>query len=101
MNNRHIPTKGRFMVFHPSLLQRDSQNMNLDVNTQEGIEALGYSLYDVLKSNDHKPFPLHCVRAVANQMLQALSFLQSINLIHADLKLKTWARLACQHLLHD
>ena len=46
------------------------------------FETLGVSLYDIVKQNDYKRLPLACVRDVARQLLQALNFLQSINMIH-------------------
>jgi dual-specificity kinase len=46
------------------------------------FETLGISLYDLVKRNDYKPLPLECVRDVARQLMQALDFLQSIQLIH-------------------
>ena len=50
------------------------------------FECLGPSLYDFLKSHDHRPFPMYCVRDFARQLLEALDFLHSMNLIHTDLK---------------
>lgn len=46
------------------------------------FETLGVSLYDLVKQNDYKRLPLYCVRDVARQLLTALNFLQSINMIH-------------------
>lgn len=46
------------------------------------FETLGVSLYDLVKQNDYKRLPLYCVRDVARQLLLALNFLQSINMIH-------------------
>lgn len=50
------------------------------------FERLGCSLYDYLKNHDYKPFPLHCIRAYAWQLLTALEFIHSIKLVHTDLK---------------
>ncbi|KAE8892077.1 hypothetical protein PF005_g3082 [Phytophthora fragariae] len=50
------------------------------------FERLGCSLYDYLKNHDYKPFPLHCIRAYAWQLLTSLEFIHSIRLIHTDLK---------------
>ncbi|RLN47363.1 hypothetical protein BBJ28_00015487 [Nothophytophthora sp. Chile5] len=50
------------------------------------FERLGGSLYDYLKNHDYKPFPLHCIRAYAWQLLTSLEFIHSIKLIHTDLK---------------
>jgi len=46
------------------------------------FETLGVSLYDLVKQNNYKRLPLSCVRDVSRQLLQALNFLQSINMIH-------------------
>lgn len=40
------------------------------------------SLYDIIKKNDYRRLPLDMVRSISKQLLQALSFLQSMNLIH-------------------
>ena len=45
-------------------------------------ESLGLSLYDFMKMNDHRGFPLRLVRDVCRQLLQDVSFLRSMNLIH-------------------
>jgi hypothetical protein len=45
-------------------------------------EPLGVSLYDLVKKNDYKRFPLELVRSVSYQILQGIDFLKSINLIH-------------------
>ncbi|CAI5702231.1 unnamed protein product [Peronospora effusa] len=50
------------------------------------FERLGCSLYDYLKNHDYKPFPMHCIRAYAWQLLTSLEFIHSIRLIHTDLK---------------
>ncbi len=48
-------------------------------------EPLGLSLYDLVKKNDYKRFPLDLVRAVAHQILQGIDFLKSMNLIHTGI----------------
>ena len=50
------------------------------------FESLGLSLYDFLKNNDFQPFPLYCVQDFSQQLLSAIEFLHSLNLIHTDLK---------------
>ncbi|KAL7693929.1 putative protein kinase [Plasmopara halstedii] len=50
------------------------------------FERLGCSLYEYLKNHDYKPFPLHCIRAYAWQLLTSLEFIHSIRLVHTDLK---------------
>ena len=46
------------------------------------FERLGLSLYDLVKRNDFKRFPLSVVRHVSKQLLEGIRFLASINLIH-------------------
>lgn len=50
------------------------------------LEELGRSLYDYLKENSYKGFPLDYVRSFSGQLLDCMTFLKSINLIHTDLK---------------
>mmetsp|Transcript_19155 Transcript_19155/g.32368 ORF Transcript_19155/g.32368 Transcript_19155/m.32368 type:complete len:168 (-) Transcript_19155:136-639(-) len=52
------------------------------------FEPLGVSLLDLVKRNDYKRLPLNCVRDVSRQLLEALEFLASMQLIHTDLKLE-------------
>ncbi|KAG5185505.1 kinase-like domain-containing protein [Tribonema minus] len=50
------------------------------------FERMGPSLYDVLKRNDYRGFPLRYVRDFARQLLEAVAFLHSMGLVHTDLK---------------
>lgn len=52
------------------------------------FEPLGISLYDLVKKNGYVGLPLSQVKSVSYQLLHAMSFLHSINLIHTDLKLE-------------
>lgn len=52
------------------------------------FERLGVSLYDFLKSQDHRGLPMMCVRDVAWQMIAGVAFLHRMRLIHTDLKLE-------------
>ena len=52
------------------------------------FESLGPSLFDVLKKQNYKPFPMVCVQDFAVQLLQTMEFLHSFSLIHTDLKLE-------------
>jgi serine/threonine protein kinase len=51
-------------------------------------ESLGPSLYDVLRMNNLQGMPFNVVINIAYQLIQALIFLKSVNIIHADLKLE-------------
>ena len=52
------------------------------------FERLGVSLYDFLRSQDHKGLPMMCVRDIAWQMIAGVAFLHRMRLIHTDLKLE-------------
>jgi len=51
-----------------------------------GFEKLGRSLYDFIKKNQHRGFPLENVRSFGYQLLKAIAFCHRIKLIHTDLK---------------
>ena len=50
------------------------------------FEKLGPSLYDWLKAQNYRPFPMECVRDFAKQLLETVEFLHGMDLIHTDLK---------------
>lgn len=50
------------------------------------FEKLGPSLYDHLRRNRFRPFTLDQVREFAYQLLESVSFVHSLTLIHTDLK---------------
>ncbi len=50
------------------------------------FECLGPSLYDILRRDCYEGFPVDLVRELARQLLETLSFLHGIGLIHTDLK---------------
>lgn len=55
------------------------------------FECLGQSLYDYLKVNNYKPFPIDVTRHISQQLLNACDFLHTMKpypLIHTDLKLE-------------
>lgn len=47
---------------------------------------LGPSIYDCLRLNHYKPFPIDMVKSFMHQLLQAVSFMHRCLLIHTDLK---------------
>lgn len=51
-----------------------------------GFEKLGRSLYEFIKKNKYRGFQMHHVRDFSEQLLTAVAFCHSINLIHTDLK---------------
>ncbi|EIE88670.1 hypothetical protein RO3G_13381 [Rhizopus delemar RA 99-880] len=44
------------------------------------------SVFDFLKSNDFRPFPLHHIQQFAKQILTSVAFVHELKLIHTDLK---------------
>jgi len=50
------------------------------------FETLGSSLYEFMKANEYIPFPLFCVQDFSRQMLEAISFMHRMKLVHTDLK---------------
>ena len=50
------------------------------------FEKLGKSVYDVLKENDHCPYPMDQVRHIAYQLVFSVNFLHENGLTHTDLK---------------
>ncbi|KAK2965001.1 putative serine/threonine protein kinase [Blattamonas nauphoetae] len=50
-------------------------------------EALGPSLFDILRKNNYNGFPVDFIRSVAHQLLSGLQFLhETVHLTHTDLK---------------
>ncbi|KAG8093290.1 hypothetical protein GUJ93_ZPchr0012g21610 [Zizania palustris] len=49
-------------------------------------EKLGPSLYDFLRKNNYRSFPIALVREVAKQLLECIAFMHELRLIHTDLK---------------
>uniref|UniRef100_A0A0D3EYZ1 Protein kinase domain-containing protein n=1 Tax=Oryza barthii TaxID=65489 RepID=A0A0D3EYZ1_9ORYZ len=49
-------------------------------------EKLGPSLYDFLRKNSYRSFPIALVREVAKQLLECIAFMHELRLIHTDLK---------------
>lgn len=52
------------------------------------FEKLGMSLYELLKTNNYRPFFNTTVARMSRQLLEALDFLHDLRLIHTDLKLE-------------
>ncbi|KAG0533698.1 hypothetical protein BDA96_04G215600 [Sorghum bicolor] len=50
------------------------------------FERLGPSLYDFLKKNNYRSFPIALVREIAKQLLECIAFMHELRLIHTDLK---------------
>ncbi|KAB1217263.1 Serine/threonine-protein kinase AFC2 [Morella rubra] len=50
------------------------------------FEKLGPSLYDFLRKNNYRPFPIDLVREIGRQLLECVAFMHDLHLIHTDLK---------------
>ncbi|AES72145.1 putative dual-specificity kinase CMGC-CLK family [Medicago truncatula] len=50
------------------------------------FEMLGPSLYDFLRKNSYRPFPVDLVRELGRQLLESVAFVHDMRLIHTDLK---------------
>ncbi|KAI4345290.1 hypothetical protein L6164_012426 [Bauhinia variegata] len=50
------------------------------------FEMLGPSLYDFLRKNNYRPFPVDLVRELGRQLLECVAFVHDLRLIHTDLK---------------
>ena len=50
------------------------------------FDRLGPSIYDCLKRNSYRSFPLNMVQVFTRQILEAVSYMHSFSLIHTDLK---------------
>ncbi|KAL9264095.1 Serine/threonine-protein kinase AFC2-like protein [Drosera capensis] len=49
-------------------------------------EKLGPSLYDFLRKNNYRSFPIDLVREFGRQLLESVAFMHDLRLIHTDLK---------------
>ncbi|THF96719.1 hypothetical protein TEA_006110 [Camellia sinensis var. sinensis] len=50
------------------------------------FEKLGPSLYDFLRKNSYRSFPIDLVREFGRQLLESVAFMHDLRLIHTDLK---------------
>ncbi|RAL47560.1 hypothetical protein DM860_011298 [Cuscuta australis] len=50
------------------------------------FEKLGPSLYDFLRKNNYRSFPIDLVREIGRQLLECVAFMHDLHLIHTDLK---------------
>ncbi|CAN6448246.1 unnamed protein product [Victoria cruziana] len=50
------------------------------------FEKLGPSLYEFLRKNSYRSFPIDLVREFGKQLLESVAFMHGLNLIHTDLK---------------
>ncbi|CAO3644402.1 unnamed protein product [Mucor hiemalis] len=79
-----------------SLKEHDPINLNKCIHLIEWFdyqnhicmvfELLGQSVFDFLKSNEFRPFPIHHIQQFAKQLLTSVAFVHELKLIHTDLK---------------
>ncbi|XAR64475.1 Dual-specificity kinase [Bertholletia excelsa] len=50
------------------------------------FEKLGPSLFDFLRKNSYRSFPVDLVREIGRQLLECVAFMHDMRLIHTDLK---------------
>ncbi|XP_028097623.1 serine/threonine-protein kinase AFC2-like isoform X2 [Camellia sinensis] len=50
------------------------------------FEKLGPSLFDFLRKNNYRSFPVDLVREIGRQVLECVAFMHDMRLIHTDLK---------------
>eukprot|EP01024_Parvocaulis_polyphysoides_P044152 TRINITY_DN405_c0_g2_i1.p1 TRINITY_DN405_c0_g2~~TRINITY_DN405_c0_g2_i1.p1 ORF type:complete len:650 (-),score=110.45 TRINITY_DN405_c0_g2_i1:424-2373(-) len=50
------------------------------------FQKLGPSIFDFLKRNNYRGFPLQLIRSVMKQLLEAVAYMHELKLIHTDLK---------------
>ncbi|OIW00297.1 hypothetical protein TanjilG_27548 [Lupinus angustifolius] len=50
------------------------------------FEKLGPSLYDFLRKNNYRSFPIDLVREIGRQLLECITFMHDLSMIHTDLK---------------
>ncbi|XP_059316335.1 serine/threonine-protein kinase AFC2-like isoform X1 [Lycium ferocissimum] len=50
------------------------------------FEKLGPSLFDFLRKNSYRAFPVDLVREIGRQLLECIAFMHDMRLIHTDLK---------------
>uniref|UniRef100_A0A7R9VL20 Protein kinase domain-containing protein n=1 Tax=Chlamydomonas euryale TaxID=1486919 RepID=A0A7R9VL20_9CHLO len=50
------------------------------------FQRLGPSLFDFLRRNNYRPFPIDLVQQFSKQLLEAVQYMHELNLVHTDLK---------------
>ncbi|KAL3835258.1 hypothetical protein ACJIZ3_009994 [Penstemon smallii] len=61
-------------------------SLQLCTITELVFEKLGPSLYDFLRKNNYRSFPIDLVREIGRQLLECVAFMHDLHLIHTDLK---------------
>lgn len=50
------------------------------------FQRLGPSLFDFLRKNNYRPFPIDLVQQFSRQLLEAVAYMHDLQLVHTDLK---------------
>jgi serine/threonine protein kinase len=50
------------------------------------FEKLGPSLFDFLRKNEYRPFPIDLVQEFSRQLLASVCYMHELQLVHTDLK---------------
>ncbi|XP_020576875.1 serine/threonine-protein kinase AFC2-like isoform X3 [Phalaenopsis equestris] len=61
------------------------------------FEKLGPSLYDFLRKNGYRPFPIDLVREIGRQLFESVAFMHDLRLIHTDLKPENILVVSSEH----
>ncbi|XWS60346.1 hypothetical protein CRYUN_Cryun07bG0027900 [Craigia yunnanensis] len=67
-------------------LGKHDKGGNRCANTKLDFEKFGPSLYDFLRKNNYRSFPIDLVRDIGRQLLEYVAFMHDLHLIHTDLK---------------
>ncbi|XP_020576874.1 serine/threonine-protein kinase AFC2-like isoform X2 [Phalaenopsis equestris] len=62
------------------------------------FEKLGPSLYDFLRKNGYRPFPIDLVREIGRQLFESVAFMHDLRLIHTDLKPENILVVSSEHV---
>ncbi|KAL7222759.1 hypothetical protein ACSBR1_024457 [Camellia fascicularis] len=62
------------------------------------FEKLGPSLYEFLRKNNYRSFPIDLVREIGRQLLECVAFMHDLHLIHTDLKPENILLVSSEHV---
>jgi len=92
-------------VYKNSLIIRLYKSFRCLVNGIEHsclvFEKCGRSLYDYIKKNKYRGFPLPVIAVIAYQLLHAISFCHLHKLTHTDLKLENILFVSDEYVYHE
>lgn len=65
------------------------------------FEKLGLSVFEFLRRNNYRPYPLDQARHIIQQLLQAVAFMHALRLVHTDLKPENLLLARSDYCLED